>query len=438
MRNPAPSRALAALLVALSAVFAYRTAPLVANVDDHVRLYFGGYVGSVQLRGGARAAALRRELQAATERFEDEYLASRFVTAQTPYSPLTLASVAVADAIRPLLRPARALPWILAEQTLLWAAMLALALRARAALPACPLPWFLAVGLALAWIHAHTSPLYPVPRAFACLFTGIALALAATGAPARWAAGCLVIAAAAHPYNQTMNLAIALPVAVLLAGTPAAPSLRRGTAVRLAVVAVAALAVSMLIVYAASPRGLSVVRMWGEQQRLDVAGNWSVSRTLVQRLSVGVGLPLAALVYRYCGWPRAALVTALFLVTVIAAATLQPAGHYPTEYLSRLGGAWAAVLLGLCLRQDLLPDLTGLARPRRLIIMACTALVALPAAFPELTRVPNAIHRPLGGWPEGIRLSSVEAECIRILRESGNWPARRGRPQGETPSGATR
>ena len=57
MRNP--DAALTALLLVIAGVFAYRTSPLVANVDDHVRLYFGGYVGGALLGGGARAEALR-------------------------------------------------------------------------------------------------------------------------------------------------------------------------------------------------------------------------------------------------------------------------------------------------------------------------------------------------------------------------------------------
>jgi hypothetical protein len=128
----------------------------------------------------------------------------------------------------------------------------------------------------------------------------------------------------------------------------------------------------------------------------------------------------------------------LFALTAVAAATLQPSGYYQGEYLSRLGGAWSAVLLGLCLRQDLLPDLGNWPPTARAAFIGAATIVALPAAFPELTQTPNAIHRPLGGWPGGIQLSAVETECIRILRETGDWPTRRGRPQGATRSGDTR
>jgi len=441
MRNP-PSRVHAgvpaAVLVALAAVFAWRTAPLAANVDDHVRLYFGGYVGVKQVAGGPEAAALRAELQRSTLGFRDEYLASRFVTASTPYSPLTLASVAVAETLRPLLPATRVLPWMLGEQALLWAVVLGLALRGRALLPSCSVPWFLAVGLALAWIHGHTSPLYPVPRAFACLFTGLALALAATGASFRWAAACAVLAAASHPYNQAVNLAVALPAAAVLAGTPAAPALTRKAALRLGAVAVAALGASLLVLYVANPRGdLGVGRILGERLVFDPAGSWRMSRTLLQRLAVAVGLPLGALVLRYCGWRRAAVLGAYCAATLVAAATLQPAGHYPTEYLSRVGGAWVSLLFGLCLRGDLLPDLSALVPTRRAAVVVCTALVSLPAAFPELTGVPNLVHRPLRGWPGGVRLSPVEEECIRILRQFADWPPLRRPRQGTGGSGMT-
>jgi hypothetical protein len=442
MRNPpsrVPGDVLAAVLLVLSAVFAWRTAPLAANVDDHVRLYFGGYVGLKQLAGGPQAAALRTELQRSTLGFRDEYLASRFVTASTPYSPLTLAAVAVAETLRPLLPPTRVLPWVLGEQAVLWALILGLALRARALLPACPLPWFLALGLTLAWIHGHTSPFYPVPRAFACLLTGLALALAATGASFRWAAACALLAAASHPYNQAVNLAVALPAAAVLAGTPAAPALTRQTGLRLGAVAVAALGASLLMLYVANPRGdFGVGGILGERLVFDPAGSWRMSRTPLQRLIVAVALPLGALVLRYCGWRRATVLGAYCAATLVAAATLQPAGHYPTEYLSRVGGAWVAVLFGLCLRGDLLPDLSALVPARGAAVVVCTALVTLPAAFPELTGVPNVVHRPLRGWPGGIRLSPVEEECIRLLRQFASWPPVRRPRQGTGGSATTR
>ena len=140
---------------------------------------------------------------------------------------------------------------------------------------------------------------------------------------------------------------------------------------------------------------------------------------------MGLGLPLAALVFRYSGPWRAALLGGFFAATVVAAGVLPPSGHYPTEYLNRFGGAWSAVLFGLCLRGDLLPVLSSLGAARRLAVILLAGLVALPAAFPEAAAVPQAIHRPLGGWPNGIRLSRVEAECLRIMRHTGGWPARR-------------
>jgi hypothetical protein len=425
MRDPRPRRALTALLLVIAAVFAVRASPLAANVDDHVRLYFGGFVGATQLRGGARAAALREELRRTTEGFANEYFASRFVTAQTPYSPLTVASVASAEVVRRLWRPERVFPWVLGERTLLWAAMLALALRARARLPACPLAWFLAVGLALAWIHAHTSPLYPVPRAYACLFTGLALALAATGASVRWAAACLALAAAAHPYMQALNLAIALPAAVIVAGTPAAPALRQRSGVALAALAVASVAAALGVLYVTNPRGgLGVGAILGERANFDFARNWEASRASVQRLTVALGLPLGALVLRYSGPGRAALLGVFFAATLLAAGVLPPAGFYPAEYLNRIGGAWSAVLFALCLRGDLLPDLSGLTVLRRFAVLTLAALVALPAALPEVARVPHAIHRPLGGGPDGNPLTRVEFQCLRILRHMG-WPTPR-------------
>jgi hypothetical protein len=124
----------------------------------------------------------------------------------------------------------------------------------------------------------------------------------------------------------------------------------------------------------------------------------------------------------------AALVTA----SLVVSGTLAPAGAYPTEYLSRVGGAWAAVLFAVALRADLRPVRAHAGWAVPACVVAALAVIALPAAFPELTRSPNTVHRPLGGWPGGITLSPVESHCTRILRATGEWPARRPR-RGTTP-----
>lgn len=423
MTQRAGDLALTSLLAVIAATFAFRASPLTANVDDHVRLYLGGRVGAVQLRGGTRAEELRVELHGTTESIRNEFLASRFVAAQTPYSPLSIAWVAALEVVRPIFGPERILPWILRTQTLLWAVMLTVALWARRRLPACPVHWFVATGLTLAWIHAHTSPFYSVPRSFACLFTGLAVALGSTGASARWAAACLALAAVAHPYTQAMNVSVALPAGAILAGTAAAPALRGRAGLALALAAIVTVAGAAVLTYAANPRGtLGVGAILGERATFDFARNWRLSEIPMQRLAVGIGIPLSALAYRYAGVGRAAILAGFLAATLLAAGVLPPVGHYPTEYLSRIGGAWSAVLLGLCLRGNLLPDLSSISVPHRLAVVVLTGLVALPAALPELVGAQHAL-RPWGGWPGGIRLSRVEIECLRILRQDG-WPAR--------------
>src|SRR5688572_8178350 len=99
MRNRA-ARTLACLLPAMLGLFLVRNAPLLANRDDFLRLYFGGYVGCATLRGGEAARLLHPELAAAGASFGDEYRASRFKVAQTPYAPLTLALVCGAERVR--------------------------------------------------------------------------------------------------------------------------------------------------------------------------------------------------------------------------------------------------------------------------------------------------------------------------------------------------
>jgi hypothetical protein len=440
-RNPGPlpptsagtaARLLTATLLLVGAVFVRRTMPLAANVDDHFRLYFGGYVGVAELRGGEEARSLRDELRATTRRIGDPYLASRFVTAQTPYSPLTTAYVAVAETVRPLLPTVRGVHWVLGVQTMAWLALLALALHVRRKLVACSATWFLAVGLALSWMHVHTSPFIPTPRATACLFTALALALAATGVSARWAIACVLLAAASHPYNQAIDLAVVLPAAAILAGTAAAPALPSRAAWRLTAVALGGVMAAILVMAATSPGGgVDLGRIWGERSTLDPAANWAASQPEVRRLSIAIGLPLAALVFRYAGWRRAAAISLLFAVTVIAAATLAPSGYYTAESVKRLGGAWVAFLFGLCLRADLLPDLRAIPAPRRFAIAAALVAVALPAAFPEVAHVQGTTHQPLRGWPGGLLMTvggmgQVEAECMRIMRERS---PRRARPR---------
>jgi hypothetical protein len=437
------ARALTVVLILIAVVFARRVMPLAANVDDHFRLYFGGYVGLVQLAGGEAARSLGEELRSSTRRFADRYLAARFVTAQTPYSPLTTATVAAAEAARPFLPAVRGVPWVLGVQTLAWLAVLALALWLRARLPACGTAWFLAVGLALTWMHVHTSPFLPAPRAVTCLFTGLSLALAATGTSERWAALCLFLAAAAHPYNQAVNLAVVLPATALVAGTAAAPALRGRTALRLAGLAVAGVAVAVLAVAAGGPgAGVDLGNMWGERRVLDPVASWRTAQPLALRLTALVGLPTVALVLRSGGRARAAGMAALFVASVVAASTLQPVGDYPGEYLQRIGGAWVAFLFGLCLREDPLGRLPSMRAPRRLAVAAAVVLASLPAAFPELAGVRGTTHQPLRGWPGGALLTMdglgrVEAECMRIMRERPLRGRRRSRPrvqgQGERP-----
>jgi hypothetical protein len=205
--------------------------------------------------------------------------------------------------------------------------------------------------------------------------------------------------------------------------------------VRFAATGSAAVAAALAVVALANPRSsLALAGLLGERPVFNPAGAWALLGTPVFRLSVAVGLPLVALVFRYCGRGRAAALAVYVAVTLVSAATLPPAGHYPGEYLSRVGGGWVAVLFGLCLRQDLLPDLTSAAVGRRAAVIAATVLVALPAAVPELANVPSAIHRPLGAPPP--RLSVVEWQCLRILGRTPVWPATRS--QGEADSNAMR
>jgi len=104
MRNRAV-QAVSVLVPVILVVFLVRNLPLLSNRDDFLRLYFGGYVGCVMLAGGPAASRVQDELAASSDAFADEYRASRFKVARTPYSPLTLALVCAAEQVRARLPP---------------------------------------------------------------------------------------------------------------------------------------------------------------------------------------------------------------------------------------------------------------------------------------------------------------------------------------------
>jgi hypothetical protein len=412
MRNRA-AQAVALLLPAILAVFVVRNLPLLANRDDFLRLYFGGYVGCATLRGGERAALVQAEVAAAGDALAGEYEASRFKVAQTPYAPLTLALVCAAEVARAGLSPGDLAAWALGVQTAAWLALLgAAAALARFRLPRGA-PFALAVaGLSLVWMHVHTSPLLPAPRAVAGLGTALALALVLSGRAERWAYACVAVAALSHPYNQAINLAVAVAFVLAVGGTAAAAGCRPAMAARVAVVASLAIVTGYAVVRLANPRpGVSVDELWGYRHAA-LAVNWGANGPAVRRLVLAVGLPLAALVFRYAGAARAAAVGALFVVTVALPALVWPAGLYPGEMSNRVGGAWVAALLALCLRGDLLPDVS------RMSAAAAAALLATAGAgaVPEAAGIRNAPH-----WAPWLRQPRVETRpgaeraCLEVM-----------------------
>lgn len=416
MRNRA-AQALAVGSSAILVLFLFRNAPLLSNRDDFLRLYFGGYVGCVSVRGGAPADLVRREIAAAEKTFGNELRASRFKVAQTPYSPLTLALVCGAEGVRARLPDVDLATWALGIQTASWLALLAgAAMVARRQLPGGPRAWFLVVGLSLVWMHVHTTPFLPSPRAIAGLATGLALALVITGRGEPWAHACVVVGALSHPYNQAINLAIAAAFVPAVAGTRATAGWRPGMALRVALTAGAALALALAVVNRVNPRAaVAVDELWGYHE-LSVLTNWAANRPAVYRLLGTVGLPLAALVLRYAGAGRAALAGMAFALTVAAPAFLWPAGLYPGEVTNRVGGAWVAALFALCLRGDLLPDLSRTSARGRVATVTGVLVVAGAGAVPEALGIRNAPHYV--PWRRQARvetLPGVERECLSII-----------------------
>jgi uncharacterized membrane protein YhaH (DUF805 family) len=405
---------IASILVgAILTLFLIRAAPLSSNRDDHIRYYFGGWVGTAVLRGGATAKAVGFELEQAAAAIRDPYLASRFAVAQVPYSLTAMLGAGVAESLRPDGRPPTVVRWILVTQTLFWLCLLLTAALVARRLPEAPLGWTVVVVLVLAWLHAHTSPLFPVPRAAACLFTGLALALLLTGAGERTATACLALAAASHPLNQAVNLTAAGAFVLVVAGTAAAPGLRRASAIRAGALGIACVGLVGLLLSRANPQpGLDLGVVLGARPLDDMAAAWEVNRIAVRRTAVLVGLPLLALAWRYVGTSRT-VVLGLLVLSSLAAAGLLSSGPYRGEFTQRVAGAWVAVLLALCLRRDLRPSPPGPLWSRRGLTAAALGLLCLPAAIPEALGGPSVpFPRPGANRPP---LSEVEVQCVRIL-----------------------
>jgi hypothetical protein len=301
--------------------------------------------------------------------------------------------------------------------TLSWLALLgAAAVVVRRGLRDVSLAVFIAVGLALAWLHVHTSPLLPAPRAVATLATGLALALVLRGRGEPWAHACAVVAAASHPYNHAVELCIAVGFVVAIAGTPATALLRPAMAARVVATGALATAASLLLVRAANPAGgVSLAELFGQGKGLPLA-NWAANHAAAGWVALGVGGPLVVLVHRQAGARRAAAVGALLLASVGLPAVLSPAGFYPGEISHRVGGAWVAALFALALREDWATDLARLPPRARIVAVLAVVLAAAAGAAPELVGIRTAPHyAPWLHPPRVETMPGVERECLAII-----------------------
>jgi hypothetical protein len=417
------SRFLAVSLSAALALLVVRTLPLLANRDDFIRLYFGGWVGAVTLSGSPEAPRLAEALAARARVFGDAYTASRFIAAQTPYSPWTIVLAGVADAVRVRILEAGLPAWALGVQTTSWLAVLGgAAILAWRVLPAGALACFAAAGLTLAWLHVHTNPLIPAPRGLATLALGVALALVITGRSEAWAHGSVLLAAIAHPYNQALNLCVVLPAALLLAGTPATAGGRPRTALRVAATAVCAVVLALAVVQAANPRGGVPIGAMLTHGASATPANWSENQPAVLRLCVSLLPVLAVLGWGYARTGRALAIVGLFVASVAAPALLWPGGAYPGEISNRVGGAWTALLFALCLRGDLAHAFARLTPRWSQTAALVLAASGVAGAVPEAVGIRDAPH--YAPWLRIPRVESrpgVERECLSLIRE---WTAR--------------
>ncbi|GEM_PF-5638625 len=403
----------ALLVVALATL-----SPFSMNWDDSVRYYLGGWVGGRMLVGGTDGERLRRTMDEGMEPLDDVGK-MRLLTAETPYSPLLMASVAVWEGVRGVFGRSRedVVAWILAFHTLLWASFLALAasvacLRFRL----CSLSWWALSVVLLAWALAHGNPLLPVLRAYCVLLTGVAAAILAKGQGGRWACTLLALAALAHPLQQALVLGTVAVLGWVLAKRSTRDLLCDPSLRRVAIVSVGAIILGALVCYVANPRpGTSVASLvqggWG----LHLEDNWLGNLRAFKRVTRRLGPIVIALTLYGGGWRRALLLALAFFGSLGAVACLFYSRAYPGEYVFRAGAGWSAVALALLLQNDFLRHASSL---RVAWVRRCTfGLIALGILLGvRFSRDWHALQGIRGiRVPALSEFGPVERECLRLL-----------------------
>lgn len=417
MRDGALARAwpILAASVLLGITFASLN-PWTCNGDDFIRYYAGGWIGA-RLLARADAEDLRAELRSGTARLEGTQRL-RFVTAQTPYSPLLVATVPLAEAVRRETGPVGRPPvgWIFAFQVVLWVGcFVTAAWVAHARLEASSVPWLIVSCALLALVSSHTHPLGPVPRGYCLLLTGLAFALHAQGGAERYVWLLLLLAALFHPIQEGMLLSVGAAFGWILARRGPLALARDPATRRLACVVAASLAISGLVVWLSLPgKQVDVTRLVGGGFGWEVPRNWHENIKALSRMSRRLGPLLFLFAWIEAGWIRAAAILAVFLGSLAGVAALFSSPEYPGEYVLRMSGAWSVLAFTLMLRNDLLARARGKGRAAQVaVFVGCVGLIAL------FGRNQQPLERLLQTRAaDQLAIGPVEQECLRILPDT--------------------
>lgn len=399
-------------------LLAIQFAPFASNRDDFIRYYFGGYVGSVQIRGAERSQVLQKKTEDAMSRLPSTHDKLRFGAGRTPYIPFFIATTPIGMAIFEQTSGIHPATWILGFHTLLWViGILAGALFIFHNPRICSTAWFLAAGVAIAWLNVHTSPFLPIPRGASTLAAGLALACYLSESKTRYIIMFLVLGAFFHSYQHLMNIGAIFLFLVLIWSDRPLEFLRSGSTWKMGASAVlTALAGIAIVWYANSMSFLRFDSLLDATAEYDVWANWEVNREAFEMSVRNLGPLLLILLFLEKGWKTTLGCAVVFLGGFLVAALVGPSGaYYQGEYVLRLAAMWSVIVFALLLKRDLFRALKdSIVRNSRWVTtgIALLCLVFLWKSFDA--------WNPETAWkrfvvPSAIEWGPVETECLRIL-----------------------
>lgn len=407
-------------VIVLLALLFIRFAPFIANRDDFVRYYFGGYVGSVQIRGGEKSRALREELERASSNLPSTHDRLRFYAGKTPYVPFFIVTTPIGMAMFDLVSDISLATWILGFHTLLWAiGILGGALFIFRNPQMCSTLWFLAAGVVMAWLNVHTSPFLPVPRGVATLACGMALACYLRGGKTRPIILFLVAGSLFHSIQNLVNVGAMFLFLLLVWSDRPLEFLRSVRTWRIGFAAVAAALIGTALVWVANSMSFpQFSSMLDVRTQYDLWGNWDVNREAFETTVRSLGPLLLLLLFLEKGWRRTLACAALFLGGLLAVSFLGPSGtYYQGEYVQRLAAIWTLILFALLLRRDLFRALSDSIVRRKVWLASGIVLVCLLFLWRSFDAWNPTLTWQRYVAPSEKEWGPVETECLRILTD---------------------